>query len=58
MPKRFPSKLSDLVNGKGGSSDQFGLEVWTPGGVKVLDISFAPKTLTGGNVVVPHSKGK
>jgi hypothetical protein len=37
-----------------GSSDQFGLKVTNPAGAVVNDLTFAPVTLTGGNVVVPH----
>lgn len=45
-------------NGSPGSSDQFGLQVTDPGGAIVVDLTYTPLTIDGGNIVVPHTKGK
>jgi len=41
-------------NGEPGSSDMFGLQVTGPGGGVIAGLTFAPITLTGGNIQVPH----
>ena len=43
-------------NGEPGTTDQFGLKVTNPAGAVVADLTFAPLTLSGGNIQVPTSK--
>jgi len=47
-----------LDNGEPGFTDQFGLRVTDPGGNIVLDLTFNPITLSGGNFSVPKLTGK
>ena len=47
-----------LDNGEPGLTDQFGLRVTDPGGNIVIDLTFNPITLTGGNFSVPKLTGK
>jgi hypothetical protein len=49
---KFQATVAD--NGDLGSSDQFGLKVTDPSGAVVTSLSFAPLTLSAGNIVVPH----
>ena len=42
--------LTVLDNGEPGRNDQVGLAVRDPGGSPVAGLTFAPTTLTGGNV--------
>ena len=39
-----------IDNGEPGANDQFGLQVKDPSGHAVADLSFAPITLSGGNI--------
>ncbi|HKQ76116.1 MAG TPA: M36 family metallopeptidase [Blastocatellia bacterium] len=49
------SFLATVVdNGEPGSNDQFGLQVTTPGGAAIPELTFNPITLSGGNIQVPH----
>ena len=41
-------------NGEPGTGDQFGLQVKSPSGQVVNDLTFTPLTLTGGNIQIPH----
>lgn len=43
-----------IDNGEPGTGDQFGLQVKNPSAVIVTNLTFAPVTLAGGNVLVPH----
>jgi subtilisin family serine protease len=47
-----------LDNGEPGLTDQFGLRVTDPGGSIVLDLTFNPITVAGGNFSVPKLTGK
>ena len=47
-----------LDNGEPGFTDQFGLRVTDPGGNSLLDLTFNPITLSGGNFSVPKLTGK
>jgi len=47
-----------LDNGEPGFTDQFGLRVTDPGGNIVLDLTFNPITLSGGNFSVPKLTGQ
>jgi subtilisin family serine protease len=47
-----------IDNGEPGLTDQFGLRVTDPGGNIVLDLTFSPITLSGGNFSVPKLTGK
>jgi hypothetical protein len=40
-----------------GRHDKFGLQVTTPGGAVIPDLTFDPITLTSGNILVPHQSG-
>jgi subtilisin family serine protease len=51
----FISRILD--NGEPGSSDQFGLRVTDSGGNILIDLTFNPITLSGGNFQVPHQNG-
>jgi len=51
----FISRILD--NGEPGFTDQFGLRVTDPGGNIVLDLTFNPITLSGGNFSVPKLTG-
>jgi hypothetical protein len=44
-------------NGEPGGNDQFGLRVTAPGGAIIPGLTFDPKTLSGGNIQVPHQSG-
>jgi subtilisin family serine protease len=46
-----------LDNGEPGFTDQFGLRVTDPGGSIVLDLTFNPTVLSGGNFSVPKQTG-
>jgi hypothetical protein len=37
-----------------GKRDKFGLQVTTPSGAIIQDLTFDPITLSSGNIVVPH----
>lgn len=52
----FISRILD--NGEPGFNDQFGLRVTDPGGNIVLDLTFNPITLSGGNFSVPKLTGR
>jgi hypothetical protein len=47
-----------IDNGDPGSTDQFGLRVTNPAGVILVDLTFNPITLSGGNFSVPKLTGK
>jgi subtilisin family serine protease len=47
-----------IDNGEPGINDQFGLRVTNPNGTVVIDLTFDPITLSGGNVSVPKQTGK
>ena len=47
-----------IDNGEPGSSDQFGLRVTAPNGTILVDLTFDPITLSGGNFQVPKLTGK
>ena len=47
-----------IDNGEPGLTDQFGLRVTDPNGVIVVDLTFDPITLSGGNFSVPKLTGK
>jgi len=49
---KFQATVVD--NGDPGSSDQFGFKVTDPSGAVVTSLTFAPLTLSAGNIVVPH----
>jgi subtilisin family serine protease len=51
----FISRILD--NGEPGFTDQFGLRVTDPGGNILLDLTFNPITLSGGNFSVPKLTG-
>jgi hypothetical protein len=51
----FISRILD--NGEPGLTDQFGLRVTDPGGNILLDLTFNPITLSGGNFSVPKLTG-
>jgi len=40
-----------------GRHDKFGLQVTTPSGAIIPDLTFDPITLTSGNILVPHQLG-
>jgi len=50
-------RVTAVDNGEPGSSDQFGLNVVTPGGAVIADLSFNPITLSNGNILVPDLFG-
>ena len=52
----FIARIID--NGESGVNDLFGLRVTNPGGNLVVDLTFDPLALTGGNLVVPKLTGK
>jgi hypothetical protein len=52
----FIARIID--NGEPGSSDQFGLRIANPSGIIVVDLTFDPITLSGGNFSVPKLTGK
>jgi hypothetical protein len=47
-----------IDNGEPGFNDQFGLRVTNPSAVLVVDLTFNPITLAGGNFSVPKLTGK
>jgi len=47
-----------LDAGEPGTADQFGLQVTSPNGFIVSDLTFPPVTLTGGNIQVLHPVGQ
>ncbi len=47
-----------IDNGEPGLTDQFGLRVTSPAGVILLDLTFDPIQLSGGNFSVPKLTGK
>ena len=47
-----------IDNGEPGTTDQFGLRVTDPGGNIVVDLTFNPIQLSGGNFSVPKLTGK
>jgi len=49
---KFQATVVD--NGDPGSSDQFDIKVTDPSGAVVTSLTFAPLTLSAGNIVVPH----
>src|SRR5262249_49881277 len=49
---KFQATVVD--DGDPGSSDQFAFKVTGPSGAVVTSMSFAPLTLSAGNIVVPH----
>jgi hypothetical protein len=50
----YSFQVTAVDNGEPGVSDQFGFHIKDPTGVAVPDLTYAPITLSGGNVVVPH----
>jgi hypothetical protein len=44
-------------NGEPGRNDLFGLQVTSPGGAVIPELTFNPITLSGGNIQVPHQGG-
>jgi hypothetical protein len=52
----FIARIID--NGEPGSSDRFGLRVTSPAGAILVDLTFDPIQLTGGNFSVPKLTGK
>jgi len=47
-----------IDNGEPGSTDQFGLRVTAPNGTILIDLTFDPIQLSGGNFSVPKLTGK
>lgn len=54
----YTFRATIVDNGEPGSSDLFGLQVNDPAGAPVGDLTFAPTTLTGGNVQVPQPSAR
>jgi subtilisin family serine protease len=52
----FIARIID--NGEPGSTDQFGLRVTAPNGSIIVDLTFDPIVLRGGNFSVPKNTGK
>ncbi|HEX7296580.1 MAG TPA: Ig-like domain-containing protein, partial [Pyrinomonadaceae bacterium] len=52
----FIARIID--NGEPGVNDKFGLRVTSPGGAILVDLTFDPITLSGGNFSVPKLTGK
>jgi hypothetical protein len=52
----FIARIID--NGEPGFADRFGLRVTSPGGVVLVDLTFDPIQLSGGNFSVPKLTGK
>jgi hypothetical protein len=52
----FIARIID--NGEAGSTDRFGLRVTNPAGAIVIDLTFDPIQLSGGNFSVPKLTGK
>lgn len=50
----YSFRLVVTDNDEPGTTDQFGLQVSDHGGAAVPDLSFAPITLNGGNIQIPH----
>ena len=50
-------RVTIIDNGEPGGNDQFGLRVTAPGGAIIPGLTFDPKTLSGGNIQVPHLSG-
>jgi hypothetical protein len=46
-------RMTVVDNGEPGSSDKVGLQTTNPSGVIIPDLTFALKTITGGNIQVP-----
>ena len=47
-----------IDNGDPGSTDRFGLRVTSPSGAILVDLTFDPIQLSGGNFSVPKLTGK
>jgi subtilisin-like proprotein convertase family protein len=47
-------RVTGIDNGEPGSSDQFGLNVFSPSGAAIADLTFNPITLSVGNILVPE----
>lgn len=47
-------RVTVIDNGEAGTADQFGLQLTNPSGMIVGDMTFAPTTLLGGTIQVPH----
>jgi hypothetical protein len=47
-----------IDNGEAGSTDRFGLRLTSPSGVLLVDLTFDPIQLSGGNFSVPKLTGK
>jgi uncharacterized protein len=54
----YSLRVRAIDNGEPGSSDQYGLQVTDPDGVIVVDLTFDPQTLVGGNIQVPQGRRK
>ena len=52
----FIARIID--NGEPGLNDQFGLRITSPTGVILIDLTFDPISLSGGNFSVPKQTGK
>jgi hypothetical protein len=50
----YTFRLTIVDNGEPGSSDQFGLQVTSPNGSIIPDLTFSPITISGGNIQVPR----
>ncbi len=51
----YSFRATVVDNGEPGINDQFGLQLTSPGGSAVSDLTFLPITLTGGNIQVPKN---
>jgi predicted extracellular nuclease len=51
----YSVRVRAVDNGEPGTSDELGLQVIDPTGAVVLDLTFDPQTIGGGNIQVPHS---
>jgi hypothetical protein len=48
-------RMTVVDNGEPGATDQLGLQVTNPGGQNVPDLTFAPRTISGGNIQIPQN---
>ena len=51
-------RATGIDNSETGIGDKFGLQVTSPSNVNIPDLTFAPITLTGGNIQVPQQGKK
>lgn len=54
----YSFRATGIDNSESGVGDQFGLQVTSPSNANVPDLTFAPLTLTGGNIQVPQQGKK